>query len=287
MASGSLAALVARAAADFAKAGIDEAELEARLLAQRVFGLDHAGLILHGGEIADAAAATRFAELTARRERREPLAYIIGEREFWGLPFLVTPDVLIPRPETEFLLETALAAARGTEVRRALDVGAGSGVIAVVLARELGCEVTALDCSPAALAVAKRNAERHGVSERIRFVESDLFAALPKDERFDLLVSNPPYVAERERGELAPEVVGHEPHQALFAGAEGLDCIAAIARQAGDHLRPGAPLFLEIGAGQGEAARAIFAAAPHHYENIQIRTDWAGRPRVLACRFTA
>ena len=139
----------------------------------------------------------------------------------------------------------------------------------------------------AALAVAKRNAERHGVADKIRFVESDLFSALPPAERFDLLVSNPPYVAERERGELAPEVVGHEPHQALFAGADGLDCIAAIARQAGDFLNPGAQLFLEIGAGQGEAARAVFAVAPHHYENIQIRTDWAGRPRVLACRLTA
>ena len=284
-----LGVLVAEGAAAFARAGIECAELEARLLAQHVFGLNRAGLIVHERDTAGDGAAARFAALVSRRLSREPLAYILGEREFWGLPFSVSRDVLIPRPETEFLVEQALASSRaaGADASwQALDLGTGSGVIAVVLARELGCGVTAVDRSAAALKVAAENARRHGVAERIAFVRGDCFAALPAGARYDVLVSNPPYVSAREMAALAPEVGCFEPRSALFGGPDGLDCLSAISRNAGPFLRPGAGLFLEIGATQAEAVRSLFTASSS-YEDVRILPDLAGRSRVLAARAAA
>lgn len=286
MAERSIAGLIQETAAAFGRAGIEAPELEARLLAQFVLGVDHATLILRGRESLDAEQASRFSRLVARRLAREPLAYITGEREFWSLPFAVAPGVLIPRPETEMLLEYSLRQVRGQGVRQALDLGCGSGVIAVVLALELGCAVTAVDRSPEALRQAAANAERHGVAGCITWCCGDFFTALPPGARFDLLLSNPPYVAAREMDALAPEVRGYEPHPALCGGAEGLDCLALISRRAAEVLLPGAWLFLEIGAGQGEAARRLFAESPHRYEQLQVLPDLAGRPRVLAARFT-
>ena len=284
MTAPSLATLIRQTAGRFAEVGMETPELEARLLAQHVWGCNHAGLILRMEEAPEPDAAARFAGLARRRLAREPLAYITGERAFWGLDFHVTPDVLIPRPETEFLLEQALAGSGN--VTEALDLGTGSGVIAVILARELGCRVTAVDCSAAALAVARANAKRHGAAERIRFLHGDFFDVLPEEARFDLVVGNPPYVAEGEAVELAPEVLDHEPRLALFAGADGLDCVAAISRRAGDRLRPGGRIFLEIGAGQAEAASALFRRAGQ-YDEVRVTPDWSGRPRVLSARRVA
>ncbi len=285
MAERSIAVLVRETAAAFERAGIDAPQLEARLLLQFVLAVEHSALILHWQRELDKDQAEHFSRLAARRLAREPLAYITGEREFWSLPFAVSPDVLIPRPETEMLLEYALRQVRAEGVRHALDLGCGSGVIAVVLARELGCAVTAVDRSQAALRQAAANAERHGVAGRITWRCGDFFAALPAGERFDLLLSNPPYVATREMKQLAPEVYRYEPHLALCGGEDGLDCITAISRQAGEALHPGAWIFLEIGATQTEAACRLFADSRHRYEGLRVLPDLAGRPRVLAARF--
>lgn len=281
-----IAVLVRETAEAFGRAGIDAPELEARLLAQFVLAVDHSTLILRGQQHLDEQESRQFSRLVARRLAREPLAYITGEREFWSLPFAVSPEVLIPRPETEMLLEYGLRQVRGQGIRHALDLGCGSGVIAVVLALELNCAVTAVDRSPGALRQAAANAERHGVAGRITWCCGDFFDALPPGARFDLLVSNPPYVAACEMDSLAPEVRRYEPHLALCGGEEGLDCIAVISRRAAEVLLPGAWLFLEIGAGQAEAARQLFADSPHRYGQLQVLPDLAGRPRVLAARCT-
>lgn len=280
----SLGVLLAETAASFECAGIGSADLEARLLLQHVFGLNQAGLILHEAEEVTEEARARLAALASRRLDREPLAYILGEQDFWGRPFFVSPAVLIPRPETEIVLERALDAAEC--VRTALDLGTGSGILAVSLALELGCAVTAVDISEAALSVAARNAVRHGVAERIRLVQGDFFAPLPEDSRFDLLVSNPPYVSASEMAELAPEVGRFEPHLALNGGADGLDCLRVLAQSACRFLRPEARLFLEIGAGQASAAQQLFAALPSCYADVEVFPDLAGHPRVLTARCT-
>ena len=287
MADLSIAALVKQTAAAFSQAGIDSPELEARLLLQHVLGLDHVGLILDWQQQPDRAMQERFAALVKRRLGREPLAYIVGEREFWSLPFAVSPDVLIPRPETEWLLEQALAHVRGAQIGHALDLGCGSGVIAVVLALELECKVTAVDCSQGALQQATLNARRHGVADRLNLLCGDFFAVLPANVRYDLLLSNPPYVAAPEMEQLEPEVREYEPHLALYGGKNGLDAIARISRQAGDVLLPGSWLFLEIGANQAEAAQHLFITAPHRYEEVGVLPDLAGRPRVLRARLVA
>jgi release factor glutamine methyltransferase len=281
----SIADLLRGAAESFSQAGIDSPELEARLLLQFVLGLDRAALILRWQQHPPISAQEHFASLVTRRLGREPLAYITGEREFWSLPFAVSSAVLIPRPETEFLLEQVLYQVQAKDVRHALDLGSGSGVIAVVLARELGCRVTAVDASAAALQVAAGNARRHGVAERINWLCGDFFSTLPPAARFDLLVSNPPYVAVPAMKQLAPEVRLYEPHLALCGGMNGLDCIAHISRRAGDFLYPGSWVFVEIGADQKEAVHQLFTSSPHRYEDVQVKEDLAGRPRVLTARF--
>ncbi len=285
MAELSVAALLKEAADAFSSAGIENPELEARLLLQHVLGVNRAGLILRWQEIPASTTQSQFTGLVQRRVQREPIAYITGEQEFWSLPFIVSPDVLIPRPETEFLLEQVLQTVPRGSVNHALDLGCGSGVIAVVLALELGCTVTTVDCSGAALELAARNARKHGVAARIHFQCGDFFSALPKDACFDLLVSNPPYIAAADIDFLQPEVRHYEPRLALNGGKDGLDAIATISRQAGRVLQPGSRLFVEIGADQAEAAARLFTDAAHHYDEVRILPDFSGRPRVLSARF--
>jgi release factor glutamine methyltransferase len=189
--------------------------------------------------------------LVRRRAEGTPVAYLVGHREFYSLDFLVTPDVLIPRPETELivvaLLDHVKARPTSGEAIRVADVGAGSGILAVCGAKFVPkATVTAIDVSAAALAVARRNAERHGVADRIRFVESDLFANIAADERFDYIISNPPYVSTSEMTELGTDVREHEPHVALHAGAHGTDVIERLIPQAAERLLPGGVLLMEI-----------------------------------------
>ena len=249
--------------------------LEAHMLLGRVLGKARAWLIAHADEAAGAEAGQAFAALAERRREGEPIAYILGEREFYGLEFLVAPTVLIPRPETELLVELALERIPGKAEARVLDLGTGSGAIAVALARERPrARVTAVDVDYAALRVARANASRHRVG--VRFFCGDWFGALP-GETFDLIVSNPPYVAAAD-AHLATGDVRFEPQRALLGGADGLDCIRAIVAKAGAHLRPGAWLLFEHGYDQAEACRALLEAGGHR--EVQSWPDLAGIPRV-------
>ena len=191
---------------------------------------------------------TAFRDLVRRRAEGVPVAYLVGHREFYSMSFRVTPDVLIPRPETEHLVVALLDLAKQQDGEIAVcDVGTGSGIIAVCAAKHLAnCRVTAVDSSPAALEVARSNAARHDVASRIEFFESDLFGAVPAQRRFDFVVSNPPYVSRAELENLAPEVRDHEPLAALVAGDEGTEVIARLLAQAAERLTPGGHLLVEI-----------------------------------------
>jgi release factor glutamine methyltransferase len=249
---------------------------DAELLLMHVIGCDRAYLLTHPEMKLTREQAAAYEGYLVRRAHHEPVQYIIGEQEFFGLRFRVTPDVLIPRPETEHLVEAALARVDQTAPVRIADVGTGSGAIAVALAHALPkAGITALDTSAAALKVAQDNAERHHVADRIEFVVSDLLQAAG-DENFDLIVSNPPYVAEGEV--LEPQVRDFEPASALFAGPDGLDVYRRLIPQAYAALKPGAWLLMEIGQGQREALAEMLTV----WENVSFISDLQGIPRV-AC----
>jgi release factor glutamine methyltransferase len=253
--------------------------LEARMLLERVLSKSRAWLIAHADEAAGADAEQAFSALAERRRKGEPIAYILGEREFYGLEFRVAPAVLIPRPETELLVELALERMPEDAAMRVLDLGTGSGAIAVALAHERPqARLTAVDVDYAAVSVARANASRHRAS--VRFFCGDWFGALP-GERFDLIVSNPPYVAAGDP-HLGLGDVRFEPQRALVGGADGLDCIRAIVAKAGAHLRAGAWLLFEHGYDQAEACRALLQA--EEYREVQSWPDLAGIPRVSGGR---
>jgi release factor glutamine methyltransferase len=278
----SLHELTSAAAASLKAAGItsEEADLDAQLLAARVLGWDRTRLLTSWRDPAPATFPAAFERLVARRARREPISQVLGTREFWGLEFEVTRDVLTPRPETEGVVEAALEHARRARV--IVDVGTGTGCLAVVLAREFpDARVLALDISEAALSVARRNAARHGVIDRTEFRHSNLLEAAP--ERVDLIVSNPPYVPARDRASLPPEVRNYEPPTALFAGEDGLDCIRALVGMSATRLTDEGLLIFECGVDQAPAIREMIAGAPE-LELIEIRPDLAGIPRTVVAR---
>jgi release factor glutamine methyltransferase len=281
--------------AHLAAAEVPSHALAAELLLMHALGRDRTWLYSHPEEIVTPAAAEKYFALVARRAAGEPAQYLTGKQEFWGLEFEVTPAVLIPRPETEHVIEVALerlgsrssvrecdAECKNANLRIA-DVGTGSGCLAVALARELpNAEIFATDISLAALAVARRNADRHGVNDRVHFLECDLLGAFSGPPLpFDVIVSNPPYVARNEADELAREVRDHEPHAALFGGPTGVEIYARLVEQAGSRLRPGGSLILELGYNSLENVRAIFDARLG-WRNVAITLDLAGIARVLA-----
>jgi len=286
--------------------------LAAELLLMHALGRDRAWIYSHPEESLDPATAEKFLALIARRVAGEPVQYLTGKQEFWGLEFEVTPAVLIPRPETEHVMEVALArlGERGIKIHmdtgapreklRVADVGTGSGCLAVALACELPhAEVFATDISAPALEIARRNAARHGVADRIHFLQCDLLTgvtnadspivgarhAVPASTRdasqFDLIVSNPPYIARNEAAQLQREVRDHEPHTALFGGTTGVEIYQRLIDQARGLLRDRGILVLELGYDSAEHVRAIFDAQPA-WTNIAITMDLAGIPRVLA-----
>jgi release factor glutamine methyltransferase len=301
------------AAADaMAAAGVEEPRLDAELLLGEAMGCERAALIADAGAKIPAAAARRFGEMVRRRLRREPVAYILGGKGFRNLELAVDRRVLIPRPETELLVEVAL------ELRpaRVLDVGTGSGAIALAIADELpGCEVTATDTSAAALEVARANADRLGLADRVRFLqgslpaeddasaESDTSAAddtPPDREPFDLIVANLPYVADPDWPSLQPEVRDWEPREALLAGPDGLDAIRALltpergtpaggrssfriaeetTTAVGTAAVPGLVVALEVGEGQAPAVALMLGEAG--FSEIETRRDLAGIERVV------
>ena len=245
------------------------------MLLERVLDKTPAWLIAHADEAAGAKAEHAFADLAGRRRLGEPIAYILGEREFFGLELGVTPAVLIPRPETELLVELALARIPADAAARVLDLGTGSGAIAVALANQRPrARLTAVELDYPALCVARANAKRHRVS--VRFFCGDWFRALP-GETFDLIVSNPPYVAAADP-HLAAGDLRFEPKRALVGGADGLDCIRAIVAKAGAHLQAGAWLLFEHGYDQAKACRALLQA--HGFREVRSWPDLAGIARV-------
>lgn len=222
----------------------------------------------------------RMRELVKRRAAAEPVAYLVGHREFFSLEFEVNRDVLIPRPDTETLVVEALACLKGQEQPRVLDLGTGSGCIAVAIAvNHRGAQVTAVDVRDASLAVAARNAERHSVADRIAFRHGDLFAPLAPDRPFDLIVSNPPYVPTDEIDRLAPDVRDHEPRAALDGGADGLDVIRRIVGEAAAHLVPGGWLLLECSPDQTTRVTNLLSDAG--CGKVVVRQDLGGRGRAV------
>ncbi len=268
------------AAEDLRGRGFATPRLDGEILLAHCLGGTRAALYAWPERILTEAEAEAFASLVSRRRQGEPVAYILGEKEFWSLPFAVDRRVLIPRPETEVLVEEALALlpAGAAPHLRVLDIGTGSGILAVVLAKERpDMQVVATDVSGEALAVARANARRHGVEGQIRFVRADLFPG--GDDLFDLVVSNPPYVAETDVPLLPFGVRGFEPSLALLAGPDGTLFHGRVAREGRFRLRPGGWLAMEIGAGQGARVRDILAS--NGYEVQAIRKDYAGFDRVI------
>lgn len=259
----------------------DSAARDAALLLRHTLSLTAAELRAWPERRLSAEQQQTFRTAIARRFRHEPIQYITGEQEFFGLRFEVSPAVLIPRPETELLVEAVLSELGGDKDRvvHVVDVGTGSGAIAIALAKGLpAAEITAVDISPAALAVAQGNASRLGVASRLRLIQSDLLDSIPGDPpAFEAIVSNPPYVAEGDRDSLHPEVREHEPAHALFAGASGLDVYRRLIPQAAERLRPGGLLAMELGYGQRDSVADLLAG----WEDVRFLDDLRGIPRVV------
>lgn len=268
---------------------------DATLLFLHYLGIDRAALIAHPERSLDRDQMADLQRLIERRLRFEPIQYITGKQEFYGLPLRVTPAVLIPRPETETLVETVLNYFRAvphlsqfhrdawdpTQALRIADVGTGSGAIAIALAHHLPqAEITALDLSPAALEIARENAQSNAVNDRIRFLHSDLLEAVASEPPFDAIVSNPPYVPTSDAPTLHPQVRDFEPSQALFAGADGMQIYSRLIPQAFALLKPNGLLALEIGHGQRPAIAALLA----DWHDVEFIADLQQIPRVALAR---
>tara|TARA_R110000868_G_scaffold298177_2_gene558420 strand:+ start:370 stop:1260 length:891 start_codon:yes stop_codon:yes gene_type:complete len=282
-AQGTLGQAVDRGAADLAAAGIDTARLDARLLTAHVLGRDASFVLTHPETELSAEQQDAAQHLIARRAAHEPVSRILGEKEFWSLTFRVTEATLTPRPETETLVEDALARIRAMgregEALRVLDLGTGTGCLLLAVLSELPqAQGLGIDISPDAVAVAADNARRLGLGGRARFQVGNWTAGLAGP--FDVLLSNPPYIAEADRETLPPEVLGFDPHAALFAGPRGLDAYAAIAPQAAAVLAPGGIVIVELGRGQDAEVTEIFRRARLTPDGT--RADLAGIPRSFA-----
>jgi len=271
--------------------------LAAELLLVHVTGRDRTWLYAHPEELLEPCVADNYFTLIGRRAAGEPTQHLTGHQEFWGLDFEVTPDVLIPRPETEHLLEVALDRLAAGELRSGrppkltgknlslIDIGTGSGCIAIALAKELPvAQICATDISAHAIAVAQRNAARLGFADRVTFLESNLFSAFSsvshRPPPFDLVISNPPYISRRESSSLPIEVRQHEPESALYGGEEGYELYGLLIPQAGRHMKPGGLLVLELGHDSLPAVRPLLETCD--WVNILVTKDLAGIPRVLS-----
>jgi release factor glutamine methyltransferase len=268
-------------------AGVEDFELDARLLLENVLKKSRSELFLARDLKLTDSQVSQYQTFIERRKQREPVAYILGEQEFWSLSFSVSPHVLIPRPETEFLLDQVLSHANKANFTRGkiVDLCCGSGVIATVLAKETGRDVVAVDVSPEALQVSKKNIYRHDVQDQVQLVQSDLLSSFQKNNQFSLVVSNPPYVSHIDvTNNLAPEVSDYEPHLALDGGVRGLELIKIIREQLEHVLLSGGELFMEIGADQGQELLSMFTSRMNGLDgflSVEILKDYAGRDRVV------
>jgi release factor glutamine methyltransferase len=267
--------------------GVDNAMLDAEVLLRFILGKDRTWVITHANEPLDAERSRHFAEVVDRRATREPLQYITGKQEFCGIEFIVTPDVLIPRPETELVVESAIRTAGKRQGLTVIDLCTGSGCIAVSLAKELpGARIFATDVSEKALSVARENARRQDVSDRIRFVEGDLFEPLAEFDirgKVDILTANPPYIRSGDLRGLQPEVRDFEPEIALIAGPRGKELHQKIIDRAPAFLKKHGSLIMEMGEGQADALAKIVSESGS-YESPEILKDLAGIERVIVAR---
>jgi release factor glutamine methyltransferase len=268
-----------------AAAGIESSHLDAQLLMAEAAGITRESVVTGSIDLSPAI-LKKFDALIARREKREPVAYIVGHKEFFSLDFEVTPAVLIPRPETEFVVTAALECIAGKANARVLDIGTGSGAIAIAIAVNApSAQITAVDISPDALTVASRNARRHRVEDRVTLRRSDCFDILdagPALGTFDVIVSNPPYLHDAEVAALEPEVRGYEPRIALNGGAGGLDILQRIAIGTRAHLETNGELIVEVGEGHaGDVVKLVERAG---LRVVSVINDLAGYPRVVRAR---
>ena len=267
----------------------DTPRLDAEILLAKARGCRRIELYTAFNDLADDLLRDTFRQLVRQRAEGVPVAYLVGEREFYSLPFYVTPDVLIPRPESEFLVIEVLDLCRERSATapfapRILDLGTGSGCLAVSLAVHLpDAEIVAVDLSDAALEVARRNVERNGVAERITLRQGDLYSTLDHDEQFDVIVTNPPYVTEEEYQELDREVRDHEPRMALVAGPLGIEVLQRIAEGAPNRISPGGWLLSEISPMICDLAVETVAAVPE-LDDVQVTKDLRQLPRIVMAR---
>lgn len=274
--------LIDRGASELARAGIDDARFQAELLLRHALGCSRETLLARLQEPVPAEGLGHFIQLLEKRRGRVPVQYLLGTQEFYGLTFRVTPSVLIPRPETEGVVEEALRELEAMPSPRIADVGCGSGCIIVSLLHERSDATgIAIDSSPAAIAAARDNAVRHDVAHRLQCIEGDLLADVP-DGSLDCIVSNPPYIPDDEIAGLAPEVAEHEPRSALAGGADGLDVIRRLAPQAAAALRSGGALVLEVGHDQASRVETVLSEAG--LEPIRTASDLQSIPRVVVAR---
>ncbi|MBI5428757.1 MAG: peptide chain release factor N(5)-glutamine methyltransferase [Nitrospinae bacterium] len=268
------------------KAGVGSPRLEAEILLAHAIQARRQDIYLEPDRPITRMELGEHQSLLRRRMCREPISHILGRREFWSLEFLINSAVLAPRPETEVLVEKFLETCRRDSPARAriLDIGTGSGNIAVAVARELpDCRVTAADVSPSALAVAEKNSKTHGVYDRIRFLQSDLFESLDPGERFDYILSNPPYIASEDLKVLMPDVKDYEPRLALDGGKDGLELYKRLVPEAARRLENGGSLVLEIGMDQALDVGCLIER-DGNYDEPRVFQDYAGRDRVVLAR---
>jgi release factor glutamine methyltransferase len=282
-----IAEAIAAAAKRLADQNIENARLDAEVLLAHVLGRDRAWVVAHFPDLLDDGFRSSYKDVIERRMRREPLQYITGTQEFWGLPFRVTPDVLIPRPETELIVEETVRRLLDIDTPLMIDLCTGSGCVAVSLAQSIPqARIFATDNSAAALEVARENARWNGVADRIRFVEGDLFGPLEEldlGDRVHVITANPPYVRDSERLDLQHEVRDFEPGLALFAGPRGTEISERIIDTTPHYLRPGGSLIMEMGIGQAAALKKT-AERTGAFFKIDIFKDLAGIERVLVAK---
>ena len=279
---GTIAEVLATATAELAALGLDAPRLSAELLGTKAFGLSRLGLIVRAKDRLTEESLTTFRALVARRAKGEPVAYLLGEKEFYSLAFRVTPDVLIPRPETELIVEEAERLFPAQAPLRFADFGTGAGALAVALAHVFpNAHGLAVDLSPQALEIARYNAREHGLAGRLDFLCADFTSLKLPPASLDLVAANPPYVTEAEYAALSPEVRGFEPDSALVSPDEGLAHIRGLAPVAARALKPGGVLLCEFGSSQGRAVLEFFGDPALGFSQPAILRDYAGLDRVL------